>query len=211
MKINLQEQGSTLPGDSIYAYATDLLSTCLLWHGFHDAIQQGEWRKNNKFLIVVFRKEKHYNYSNEGLKLIVQYRILSPRKVMELKWSHCVNTQGQPGKNIHLDLHMEHFNRKLKLVIRNLGSNIMPKTIYRAAKTFGINVNQVCSQFKRDSDVTNNKPYHSMPSFNLEKMVEQLRKDEVFVVKPHCQHSTYEDHKPCTAARFELGEFNGTS
>jgi len=38
VKINLQEQESTLPGDSVYAYATDLLSTCLLWHGFHDAM-----------------------------------------------------------------------------------------------------------------------------------------------------------------------------
>jgi len=59
------------------------------------------------------------------------------------------------------------FNRKLKLMIRNLGSNITPKYIHRAAKA----LNQVCSQFKRDSDVTNNKPYYSMPSFNkdLEK------------------------------------------
>ena len=201
VKINLQEQEtSTGPGDSVYAYATDLLSTCLLWHGFHDAIREGDGERIMtywKFMMVVFRKEKHYNYSNEGLKLMVQSRILSPRKLMELKWSRSVNTQGRPGKNIPLDLHMEHFNRKLKMMIRNLGSNITPKAVHRAAKAFGI-VNQVCCQFKRDSDVSNNKPYHSMPSFNkdLEKIVDQLKKDEVFVVKPDRQHSTYQDHIP---------------
>jgi len=108
---------------------------------------------------------------------MVQSRILSPRKVTELKWSHCVNTQGWPGKNKALDVHMEHFNGKLKTMIRNLGSNITPKTIHLAAKAFGI-VNQVCYQFKRDSDVTNNKPYHLVPLFNkdLEKITDQLKK-----------------------------------
>jgi len=31
-------------------------------------------------------------------------------------------------------------------------------------------------------------------------MVDQLRKNEVFLVKPERQHSTYEDHKPLLQA-----------
>ena len=92
--------------------------------------------------MVVFRKDHHYNYANEGLKLIMQSLILSPRKVMELKWGRCINTQGHQGKNIPSDLHMEHLNRNLKNMIRNLGSNVTSKTVQRAAKAFSM-VNQI--------------------------------------------------------------------
>ena len=70
---------------------------------------------------------------------------------------------------------MEHLNRKLKTIMQNLGPNITPQTIERAAKAFGI-VNQVCTQFKKDSEITSNKPYHSMPFFtkDLEKITEHL-------------------------------------
>jgi len=200
VKASLEGDATEVPDDSVYAYATDLLSSCLLWHGFHDAIREGDGNRIMtywKFLMVIFRKERHYNYSNEALKLTMQSMILPPRKAMELKWSRCVNTQGRQGKNIPLDLHMEHLNRKLKTMMRNLGPNITPQTIERAAKAFGI-VNQVCTQFKRDSEITSNKPYHSMPSFtkDLEKITEQLKKDEVFVVKPNRHHSTYRSHTP---------------
>ena len=200
VKISFKGGQTTVPDDSVYAYATDLLSICLLWHGFHDAIREGDGDRIMrywKFLMIVFRKEQHFNYSNEALKLTVQSLILSPRKVMELKWSRCINTQGRPGKNVSLDLHMEHLNGKLKTMMRNLGSNITPKTVHRAAKAFGI-VNQVCTQFKQDTDIKSNKPYHSVPSFSkdLEQIVGQLKKEEVFIVKPDRNHITFCHHTP---------------
>ena len=45
-------------------------------------------------------------------------------KVAELKWSRTVNTIGQKGPNISCNLHMEHLNRRLKLMMSNLGSYI---------------------------------------------------------------------------------------
>ena len=50
---------------------------------------------------------------------------------------------------------MDHLNRKLKMMIRNLSSNITPKTIDKAVKAIGI-VDQVCTQFKKDCDIKNN-------------------------------------------------------
>jgi len=38
-------------------------------------------------------------------------------------------------------------------MIRNLGSNVTPKTVQRAAKAFGI-VNQICSKFKEETKST---------------------------------------------------------
>jgi len=111
--------------------------------------------------------------------LIIQSLIFSPRKVMELKWSRCVNTQRRQGKNIPSDLNMEHLNRNLKNMIRNMGSNVTPKTVQRAVKAFGI-VNQICSKFIEETEVKVNKPFHSCPSFDADvsKIVQQL---EVFL------------------------------
>jgi len=84
--------------DSVFNYTSDLMGIGMLWLGVHDAIREGDgdriiryW----KFLMVVFRMTNHYNYANEGLKLLMQSLILSPRKVRELKWSRSVNTQGR--------------------------------------------------------------------------------------------------------------------
>ena len=44
-----QPTESTVPRESVYAYATDLLPICLQWHGFHDAIIMTYW----KFLMAV--------------------------------------------------------------------------------------------------------------------------------------------------------------
>ena len=166
----------------------------------HDAIREGDGERIIrywKFLMVVFRKDNHYNYANEGLTLIMQSLILSLRKVMELKWSKCINTQGRQGKNIPTDLHMEHLNCNLKNMIKNLGSNVTPKTVQRASKAFGI-VNQICSKFKEETGVKVNKLFHSSPSFNadLSKIVQQFEKDEVFTITPQRQYTAFPDHKP---------------
>ena len=119
--INHSEELLSSPiNDSRFNYATDVLTMCLLWHGFHDAVKEGDgdriimyWR----VLLPVFQQKGHYNYAKEALMLLAQTHFLSKRKVMELKWSHTVNTTGRDGCNIPCDLHMEHLNRKLKYMM----------------------------------------------------------------------------------------------
>lgn len=104
-----QESEESLPiDDMIYNYSTDLLTFCLLWHGFHDATREGDgdrllwyW----KFLMVIFQQEGHYNYAKEGLTLTIQLQVLPERKVAELKWSRTVNVSGCSGHNIACDQH----------------------------------------------------------------------------------------------------------
>ena len=78
-----QESKESSPiDDMVYNYSTDLLTFCLLWHGFHDATREGDgdrilryW----KFLTVIFQQEGHYNYAKEGLTLAIQSQVLSKR------------------------------------------------------------------------------------------------------------------------------------
>ena len=109
----------------------------MLWYGFRDAGREGDadrivmyW----KFLIAIFKQKKHYNYANEGFLFIAQTLLLSPREVCDLKWNRTVNTNGRTGKNIPVYLHMEHLKRRLKIMIRKLGSNVSPETVLCVSK-----------------------------------------------------------------------------
>lgn len=53
-----------------------------------------------------------YRYAYDGLILAIQEKYLfSDRLRQQLIWSRFVNTLGQEGHNISLDLHLEHLNR----------------------------------------------------------------------------------------------------
>ena len=60
-----------------------------------------------------------------------------------------MNTHGREGHNIPCDLHNEHLNRRMKIILRNLQSNVQISTILRAAKTIGI-VQNICNVFQKE-------------------------------------------------------------
>lgn len=184
--------------DSVYAYAADYLMMALLWHGFHDSIKMGDGNRILsywKFLTAIFRQTGHHNYAKEGFFMLAQSHLMSNRRSTEMKWSRTVNTHGRAGHNIPVDLHMEQPNRRLKGMMRGLGSNITPESIQQTSKALGL-IETVCSNFEEVSNITPNKDYHSMPSFenDLQKLKEQLVAEEVFVIKEGRHHQGFSKH-----------------
>ncbi len=133
--------------DGIYAYGCEVLTLGLLWHCFHDAIKEGDGDRVMlvwKFLLIVFKLTNRRNYSQEAAMLLIQQQyLLLPHKAAQLTWSSFVNTSGRRGCNIPCDLHMEHFNRRLKDMIKHLGSNVKPHIIQRAGKCVGL-IHYIC-------------------------------------------------------------------
>ena len=191
--------------DSVYSYAVDILTMGLLWYGFRDAVREGDAKRIVlywKFLMPIFRQEKHYNYCNEGFLFLAQTLLLSPREVCDLKWNRTVNTSGHVGKNIPVDLHMEHLNRRLKIMVRRLGSNVSPATVLRASKALAV-VDTVRLQFLKDdlddsAHNIGNKDFHTIPSIkkDLDMILQQLTEENTFEVINGRQHKAYQDYKP---------------
>ena len=168
----------------------------LLWHGFHDAIREGDGERILrywKFLVVVFKSSNKRNYAKEGINLLIQYHYrLSDRQRQQLLWSHCVNMRGYQGKNIACDLHMEHLNRRLKTLMRNLGANINLKSVELAGKCISV-VHHVCAAFEDQTSPFKPSDHHHLPAFgkDFETVLKVLEEENVFV--PLCvrQHPSF--------------------
>ena len=98
----------------------------------------------------VFRAAQCTNYACESFNLLyLHLYALSPRLSNQLMWSRFVNVHGRPGRNIPVDLHMEHLNHLAKDAIKNLGSNKTVGTVARVGRCIGT-LSHVLNQFDRE-------------------------------------------------------------
>ena len=197
---NMSDKRSPDSTDTVYLYATEIITLGLLWHGFHDAIKEGDgdrilryW----KFLLVAFKATGHRNYAKEAVNLLYQYYYVFPeRKKQQLLWSRCVNTRGCAGANIPCDLHMEHLNRQLKSIIRGMGGNVTPARIQKAAKSIAV-VHRVCAVFELETVGHRHSDRHPYPTFekDMAVIVKILEEEKMLVKKPARQYPFYKSKK----------------
>ena len=171
--------------DKVRRYALQVLNLGLLWHGFNDAIKEGDGNRifnYYKFFLLVYKAGKCHNYCKEIINLFLQYHFLfTERQAQQLKWCRVVNTQGKPGKNVSCDLHIEHLNNRLKGMINNIHAKNPDNAIDRVAKSIGT-VHQVCEIFERENHAVHVLAKHNKPSFakELDLMVKELDEQQVF-------------------------------
>ena len=179
--------------DRVFLYATEVLTLGLIWENFHDANKEGDgdrlvrvW----KLLLLIFKAARRKNYSIEALNLQLQINYtLSARQAAQLKWSRCVNTSNVAGRNIPMDLHLEHMNRRLKSTMRNMGSNMTESSVRLAAECIQV-VDSICSKFEEGtSKCATTSQKHSSPSFqrDFELIVRCLNDQQVY---NHTSHGT---------------------
>ena len=103
---------------------------------FIDATSEGDGERLIrcwKFFLLHFKEEKSTTkYSLEALYLLLQvYSLLPPDEAHSLVWNRTVNNKGGPGKNVALDVDLEHDNKDLKQPIKNLGPNVTVDAVTR--------------------------------------------------------------------------------
>ena len=192
---HLLDEESLGTADGVLDYTREVLTLSLLYAEYHDAIRESDglrllrcW----KFLLPVVKASGRKNYSLAVLHSMAQYYILlPPRLAQQLLWSLCINTAGRPGCNIPMDLHMEHLNRSCKSAIANLKANVVPSAIVRIGKCLGP-LTSLCDAFSKASNVNPHSSAHSEAKFHddLEKIVTELMKNEVFSYFPNRKHTS---------------------
>lgn len=188
---------STKCCDRVNMYATEVITLGLLWHNFHDAIKEGDGEciiRMWKFNLLAYKSARRKNYSTEAINLLLQVNhILSPREAAEVKWCRTINTSGRQGYNISIDLHLEHLNRRLKSILRNMGSNTFKASVQMAAETVDV-VNHVCDNFEDQiSECKEISNKHASPSFQKDHklILSVLQEQQVFISKKGRQHASF--------------------
>ena len=113
----------------MFSYQCSFLEYAMLVRNFQDAVSEGDgdrlircW----KFSLLYLKNDGSTSrkYALEALYLLCQiYAILSPRAAHRLIWDRFFKSKYGLGGNIPLDLALEHLNRFLKIVVRNIGHN----------------------------------------------------------------------------------------
>jgi hypothetical protein len=113
------------------------------------------------------------------------YAVLSEDEAIRLLSNRFINYVGGVGNNIPLDLHMEHLNLMLKLLLKNSGGHLTEKTIQRNARSLhtlgGImkSVNEDCKK-KRPSGHHGGQD----PESSVKIIVKDLVAGKVFTHQP---------------------------
>ena len=123
--------------DDLYNYNTALLADGFLFLNFLDAICEGDGERimrQYKYIMLYCRQDGCHSskYALECLyQFFLTHALLSKRDSEQFKWNRTVNNSCKSGKNIPLDLDVQHSNNFLKQAIRNLGPNVSEKAVTR--------------------------------------------------------------------------------
>ena len=186
--------------DSVRNYADEVFSLGMFLLEFIDAIHEGDggrilrcW----KFMLLIFKASNKTKYSIEAFNLLSQYYfILSKRLSKQLLWSRTVNVHGQPGKNIPMDLHMEHMNRMFKNAISKLGPNTIDKSLERTGKALKL-LNEILHNYDKATGIPIESGYHTFKSktTDLNKIIKQLQSSRVFHPTANRKHRQFRNFK----------------
>ena len=178
-----------IQSDSASSYSIQLLRIGCLYMEFADAIREGDgvrvlrcWR----YFLPVFRASHSSNYACEAFHFLYQHLYaLSPRLSNQLIWGRFLNLRGLPGRNIPLDLHMEHLNRMAKDAMRNLGSNkTRIASISRVGRALGT-LAPVLDQFDTENCVHSSSSRYRKPAAtsDISIIVEDIMASRLFSVE----------------------------
>ena len=127
--------------DDIFSYNSALITDGLFFLSFLDAVREGDgdriMKQDNYMLTYCRADHKHSTkYALECLyQLFLVFAFLSLRDSDRFTWNRSVNNSGIIGKNIPLDLDVEHSNNYLKQAMKNLGPNLTEKAVSRICKS----------------------------------------------------------------------------
>ena len=182
------------------AIPIQLLRTGCLYLEFADAIREGNEEHVIRcwcYLLLIFRAAQCTNYACESFHLLYQHSYaLSPRLSNQLMWSRFINVHGLPGRNIPLNLHMEHLNRRAKDAIKNLGSNKTVGAVTRVGHCIGA-LSHVLDQFDRENlvDSGSSKYWKPRATKDISIAVEELVNIQAFSVQEGRRHRHYPEGK----------------
>ncbi|XP_066924982.1 uncharacterized protein [Clytia hemisphaerica] len=111
--------------DGLYEYSCSRLALGILLMDADDSVKEGDGQRLSciwNILTFLFRLNNNRKYAFLGLRhRACELALLSPQRWHQLKWNRFINKEGGVGKNISIDLRLEHINKVMKGLIKSQG------------------------------------------------------------------------------------------
>lgn len=186
--ITVYSNKTTIKRDDMFNYQSSFLEIGILVKNFYDAISEGDGQRVLrcwKFMLQYLKQDgaSSRKYAVEALYLQCQVNsLLSPRAAHRLMWNRFFKNKSGAGGNIPLDLALEHFNRLVKILMRNIGANGLNKNaVDRHCKALSTN-KQLLDNFDEMCNIVRRSGTHVQHSSSndLRKVVKGLIENKAF-------------------------------
>ena len=88
--------------------------------------------------MLLYRAYNHTKYALAAIQLQAYVQaMLTPRLAHSLIWNRTVNNHGGPGRNIPMDLSLEHLNNLVKGLLKHLSPNLTESAASGCSKAVG--------------------------------------------------------------------------
>ncbi len=168
--------------DPLYNYHRGKLIFGLFMLDLSDAIREGDGQRLMnlyKIALLFFNFHGAVKYFYTTLLLLVKIHAILPEgKAFRLIWNRFFNKHGWKGRNIPLDLRLEHLNNFLKACLKVLGANLKEKNAQRIAQSLEI-LERIMDSI--DSDCNRETTVRARGMKNPEETVAQIVQDLVAI------------------------------
>lgn len=173
--------------DDVFNYNCALLQDGFLFLNFIDAVREGDGERiirQYKYIMLYCKADGSHStkYALECLYQFFQiYGLLTPRDSERFTWNRSVNNSCKIGRNIPLDLDVEHSNNFIKQAIRNLGPNVTEKAISRISNSE--TATRLIIQKVDDGILTaarSGKHSATSPEKDLDELLKRVQQENVF-------------------------------
>lgn len=176
----------------------------------NDAIREGDGERlmrTYKFVLIYFKATNHHQYCHSLIKLFHQIKLL-PDMAFKLIWCRFINTAGYIGRNISLDLHLEHVNGFLKELMKGLRSNVNEKNARRTAHSLN-NLMKIVNNIEVVHSIKTTKGHRREPktAADVKKLAQSYKNAEVFVLKEKRHHDSYPKFEKCILKKLDITGF----
>lgn len=186
---------TTVKPDSIKEHSEARLGYSFLLLNMMDAVKEGDGERLMRLYqvaLLFFKAYGHSQYAYSTLLLTLQLNItLSPRMAHSLKWNRFWNGRGGSGKNIPLDLHLEHMNNYLKSFLKGLGPNLNENSANRISKSIGV-LKEMMDSTDRELQVTQpSGVHHTAEDGDIRTLVAIFKDNQLFTYQPGRQFKSF--------------------
>lgn len=132
--------------------------------------------------------------------------MLSPCIAHSVKWNRFWNSSGGKGRNIPLDLHLEHLNGFLKFFLKGLGPNLTEQTAARISKSIGI-LKEMMEHTDTELQVSGQTGAHHVQHGNdILVLMDIIKEVELFKHQPGREFAAFPGFKKTLLAKLNYRE-----